>query len=88
MTKLDRPHPNVIFTRLDNTSAALLNLENKLYYTLNETGAVLWRRLECGDDREAMVRALCEGFDVSLEGAREAVDEFVEELRREGLLSR
>lgn len=88
MTKADRPHPNVVFTDLDDTSAALLHLDNKRYYALNETGAVIWRLLESGKDRDAMVGALGEVFDVTPEGARVAIDEFLDELRRERLLSR
>jgi hypothetical protein len=77
----------VVFTRLDDTSGALLHLDSKRYYTLNETGVILWRALESGDDRETMVRALGGEFDVTAEAAREAVDEFFDELGREGLLS-
>jgi hypothetical protein len=82
----DRLHPNVVYTRLDDTSAALLHLDSKRYYTLNETGSILWRLLEAGDSREAMARALGAEFDVSPDEARQAVVEFLDELRREGLL--
>jgi hypothetical protein len=87
MTKPDQPHPNVVFTPLDENSGALLHLDNKRYFTLNETGVILWRRLEAGDDRSAMARALEDEFDVTSEEARQAVDEFFDELRRERLLA-
>jgi hypothetical protein len=87
-TTADRPHPNVIFTRLDDKAAALLHLDSKRYYTLNETGATLWSLLEAGSDRDSMAAALGDEFELTIEEARAAVDEFLDDLRRERLLSR
>lgn len=54
--------------------------------TLNETGALLWKALESGGGREAMVRALTEEYDVSPERAEADVDRFLGKLADAGVL--
>lgn len=52
--------------------------------TLNETGAVLWRALEQGGDREALADALMAEYEVAREEALADVDAFVEKLVEAG----
>lgn len=40
-----RIHPSVLFTDLEDGTSVLLHLESKHYYTLNETGTIIWRAL-------------------------------------------
>ena len=40
-----RIHPSVLFTDLDDGTGVLLHLDSKYYYTLNQTGAVIWKAL-------------------------------------------
>lgn len=54
--------------------------------TLNETGAVLWKALEQSGDREAMVRALTEEYDVTRERAMTDVDRFLSKLADAGVV--
>ena len=39
------PHPQVLFTEIDDGSGVLLHLDTKFYYTLNATGVVVWKAL-------------------------------------------
>ena len=55
--------------------------------TLNETGAVLWRALEQGGDRQALAAALTAEYDVSTEEALADVDAFVQKLAQVGCLA-
>lgn len=54
--------------------------------TLNNSGLLLWRKLEEGSDREAMAKALTDEYDVSFEQALADVDKFIEKLKRAGCL--
>ena len=49
--------------------------------TLNETGAFLWHLLEKGSDTEALVRALCDEYEVTEETALADVETFLATLR-------
>ena len=54
--------------------------------TLNNSGLLLWRKLEEGSDREAMANALTDEYDVSFEQALADVDKFIEKLESAGCL--
>ena len=54
--------------------------------TLNDTGAVLWKALEKGGDREALADALVAEYDVSREVVLSDVDAFVAKLAEAGCL--
>ena len=86
-TSAIRTHPNVVFTRLDESQAALLNLDTKAYFTLNETGVRIWQLLDEGRDMAGIVAALKAEYEIDDAKARATVAGFVEELRQEGLLA-
>lgn len=52
--------------------------------TLNDSGAMLWKTLEQGADREALAEALLAEYDVSREIALADADEFLEKLKKAG----
>ena len=54
--------------------------------TLNESGAFLWKKLEQGSDREALIRALLAEYDVDSATATADVDAFLEKLSSAGCL--
>ena len=54
--------------------------------TLNESGVLLWKTLESGADRIALVNALTSEYEVTAEQAGADVDEFMETLFRAGCL--
>ncbi len=82
-----QPHPSVLFTRLDSSQAALLHLETKAYFTLNETGIRIWQMLEEGETTEAISAALQEEYDLDEAKADSTVTRFLGELGKEGLLA-
>ena len=81
-----RVHPEAVFTSLDPTSAAVLHLGTKRYYTLNETGQRIWQLLAQGGTKDEVASVLAEEYDIDLTTARRGVERFVDELRDEGLL--
>ena len=54
--------------------------------TLNETGATLWKVLEAGCDRNALIDALTSEYDVDEQTANADVDRFLQKLRDTGCL--
>ena len=54
--------------------------------TLNESGALLWRALEQGNDREGLVDALTSEYDVDRKTALADVDAFLAKLTEAGCL--
>lgn len=65
--------------------AVLLHLGAKSYFRLNATGAVLWKGLERGLDRDALLEELLENFEVDRETAEAELDRFLAELAERGL---
>ena len=49
--------------------------------TLNETGRFLWERLVSGAEKEELVKAILDEYDVSEERAVKSVEEFVARLK-------
>lgn len=58
--------------------SAIVSMDGML--NLNETGALLWKTLEQGADREQLVDALLAEYAVDRGTAAEDVDEFIEKL--------
>lgn len=53
---------------------------------LNETGALLWKALEQGGDREALADALCAAYIVDRKQALADVEDFLGKLNKLGCL--
>lgn len=62
----------------------VLNFDGML--TLNESGVLLWRKLEQGAEREELADVLTGEYDVSREQALADVDEFVAKLQKAGCI--
>ena len=65
----------------------VLNMRTKRYYSLNETGAVVWRILENDGSTEDAVADLVASFDVDVNTATETVMQLVAELSAESLIA-
>jgi hypothetical protein len=66
--------------------AVLLHMDTKDYFRLNATAASVWKGLERGMDREALVGKLCEDFEVEPGPAGEELDRLLDELARRRLI--
>ncbi|HEX2203507.1 MAG TPA: PqqD family protein [Longimicrobium sp.] len=66
--------------------AVLLHMDTKDYYRLNATAACVWKGLERGMDRDALVEELVTTFDVAPATASEALDGLLDDLLRRRLL--
>ena len=77
---------DVAYAALDD-GVVVLNLETKRYYSLNETGAAIWKHIGDGLTAGDIVSQLVATFDVELEAARAAFERLVRELEEERLLT-
>lgn len=61
-------------------------LDLNMMITLNDTGKLLWEKLEKGAEAEDLVAALLQEYDVDETTAKAHVTAFVEKLRGHGFL--
>jgi hypothetical protein len=75
-----------VVARQVSDGMVLLDLDSGTYFTLNEVGALIWRKLEAGNDLEAVANAILAEFDVDEATVRGDIAGLVAELRSHGLL--
>jgi hypothetical protein len=82
------PHPQVLFTQIDDGTGVLLHLDTKFYFTLNATGVVVWKALEArAGNVDAIAERLSKEFRVAPEVARRDVAAVLDSLRADGLVA-
>lgn len=70
----------------DEDGTTLLDLSKDEMIALNETGALIWRRLAAGGTLGDCATEFASAADIPLSVAAADVDEFVDDLKRRGLL--
>jgi coenzyme PQQ synthesis protein D (PqqD) len=83
-----RPDPEVVDTDIDEGEVALLHLGTKTYFSLNVTGARIWRHLKQGLSLDEVSSRLQAEFDVDRAQADHSVNRLVDELVRNSLAQR
>lgn len=81
------PNPHVVFTEMENNESVLLHLGTNEYFSLNETGTLIWKGIS--DDRNLgeIGQELERTFHVSIEQVTESVIQLVDELISQKLVS-
>jgi hypothetical protein len=82
------PVKDIVFTDFEGGEAVLVDLNTTKYYQLNETGALIWRRLENGCTMEEIVSEMQSVYDVSSEHAVASVERLLLSLESNKLLKR
>lgn len=85
-TPMHRVPDDVLAAHLDG-EAVLLHMDTKNYYRLNATAAHVFRGLERGLGREALLDDLCAEFEVERGVAAESLDQLLADLAARGLVS-
>lgn len=78
---------NVFVTELGE-SLALLDMQTGTYYTINDTGAIIWKELTQGNDLSIAVDKICETYDISSTQANVDADSLVGDLLHKGIIFR
>lgn len=79
--------PNVLFTQLGDEEGVLLHLDTQYYYSLNETGLLIWRGITKGMSLGEVARALEAEYEIDADGAWQQVSDFASLLREKKLLA-
>ena len=66
---------------------AVGDLELDRMLTLNSTGKFLWEQLEKGAQKDQLVQAMLEHYEIEENTARTCVDNFIKNLERYGFLA-
>ena len=66
--------------------AVLLNLQNEMYYGLDEVGTRMWQLLTTSDSVQAAIDTMLKEFDVTPETLEQDVTKMINELQEQGLL--
>ena len=80
-----RPKPSVVATEVQG-EAVLLDLDSRSYFSLNETGTLIWTLLGEGHAPDAIADALTEAFEIERDQAGPVVAAFVADLVAERLI--
>ncbi len=89
MIRLDQKfqhHSQVVTTELDPSEAVLLHLDNQRYYTLNETGWLIWQSLGEDLNLKEIAQKLQQDYDVEHGVAEKSVTDLVADLESEKLV--
>jgi hypothetical protein len=78
-------NPEVVCTELED-GAVLLNMETRLYYSLNQSGLEIFRLLAASADESELARHVAGRFEVDEQGALAAVTAFLAQLGGERLI--
>ncbi len=84
--KVYRIQPKVVRECFED-EVVIINLESGNYYSLNGTGAEIWRDLETGGAAEAVTAALAARYDAPETMIRPAVESFIRQLEEQGLVT-
>lgn len=76
-----------VAARSFNDETIVLDMRSSSYLSTNSAGTVLWRELERGTTRSALIGALLEQFEVTQVQAAADVDAFLADCARRGLLA-
>jgi hypothetical protein len=79
--------PQVVCETIDG-EVVIVNLEKGYYYSLLKTGAEVWSGIEQGSNRLHLIEQLARTYEASYEDITTAVDEFLDHLMREELISK
>jgi len=72
--------------RIIDGEAVILNLDNGVYYSLDEVGAKVWDLCDGSNSIKDIIMVICEEFEVKGQTAGEDILEFMEELLKESLV--
>jgi coenzyme PQQ synthesis protein D (PqqD) len=70
-------HADTVSWRRVEDEVVILNLTTSAYFSLNQSGALIWERLGEGAELDAVQSAMCEKFSVAPEAAREDLEKLV-----------
>ena len=77
---------NLLAKKLAGEEWVFLNLENGIYYGLNETGSLIWDELKTQKAPEKILDKLEAAFPIERPRLKKDLWNFLKELRKEGVI--
>jgi len=77
---------NDLTWRLVDREIVLLDFRTSKYFSINSSGAVLWKLLSQGTDRDRLSDELCQAYGLDTRQARRDVNQFMGQLHSHGLI--
>jgi hypothetical protein len=71
---------DIIVTELDNNEAILLDMRNKRYYSLNETGLVIFKGIESNLNQDKIVEKIMSVYETDQDKTIISVNNIIERL--------
>ncbi len=71
---------DIIVTELDNNEAILLDMRNKRYYSLNETGLAIFKSIESNLNQDKIIEKIMSAYEVDQDKANSSVNNIIERL--------
>jgi hypothetical protein len=82
-----RPNEEEIAAKVVDGEAIMINLSTGMYYSTDETGALVWELMAGGHSLEEISAALVHRYDVSREQAQADVERLAAQLLEENLVT-
>ena len=77
--------PDAAWRKIED-EVIILNLQNSIYYSLNDTGAAVWAKLGEGTSADEIAAEISREYGAPLPTVRADVEEIIANLRKEKLL--
>ncbi len=77
---------SVVCTELDSGEVVLLDLDNKFYYSANETGRTVWELIDGRRSVRDVVTGTAEAYEGESENIQDGVMQFLHDLLAERLI--
>ena len=88
LTQRVRPYPEVVDTELEGEGAVLLHLESQIYFSLNETGTLIWKAMKQGLTLQEICHCLQKEFQVGEDQAEQSVLALMRDLAQHKLVQK
>ena len=81
-------NPDIVSKQLDDGKSVLVDGKTRKFFAINETGSVIWNGLKEDKSADEITLLLTIDFAIDREEARVHVDEFIDRLISDGILTK
>jgi|SRR5262245_52097649 len=82
-----RPRGEEIASKVIDGEAIIINLASGIYYSIDKVGALIWEMIENGQTLQETLSAIVARYDVSEEQAQSDIEQLVNDLLQENLVT-
>lgn len=79
---------DIIVTELDNKEAILLDMRNKMYFSLNETGLIIFKGIKSKLPDDKIIEKLTSIYEINTDKAKNSVDTLINQLLSHNIIEK